>query len=109
MMVRGSTWRPVAGGANPKAPRRACRPRAMGMPMANPRTEPPRPTTSASPSIDRVTCERLAPTARSSASSRVRCPIRMLNVLAIRKAPTKRAINAKVSRKVLMIPTNWFT
>ena len=58
----------------------------------------PRP---ASSSTDRATWRRLAPIARSRASSRLRWATRIEKVLTIRKAPTVRAMPAKTSRKVV--------
>ena len=51
---------------------------------------------------ERMTWRRLAPMARSSASSRPRWATRMPKVLMMRKDPTKSATPAKTSRKVVM-------
>ena len=63
-----------------------------------------RPSTNASASTERRTCPRLAPTARSSASSRVRWATSIEKVLKMRKIATNSAMNANASRNVLM---NW--
>ena len=49
----------------------------------------------------RFTWRRLAPSARRSASSRLRCATSMLNVLKMMKDPTKIEMTAKTSRKML--------
>ena len=76
-------------------------PTASTKPSPMPTTEPIRPTTDASSSTERATCRRLAPIARSSASSRLRWATRIEKVLTMRKAPTVSATPAKTSRKVL--------
>ncbi len=60
--------------------------------------------TRASSSTDCVTCERDAPMARNSASSRLRWATRIENVLTMRKVPTNSATAAKTSKKLLMKP-----
>ena len=62
----------------------------MRIPTPKPRTEAMKPVTAASTSTDVITCARVAPSARNSASSRVRCATRMLNVLMMRKLPTNK-------------------
>ncbi len=54
-----------------------------------------KPVNAASPSTDRRTCFRLAPRARSSASSRVRWATTIVKVLTMMNPPTTSAINAK--------------
>ena len=49
------------------------------------------------PEYRRNTCRRLAPTMRKSASSLVRCPTMMENVLRMVKPPTKSEMKAKTS------------
>ncbi len=66
-----------------------------------------RPTMNASPSTERNTWRRLAPTIRSSASSRVRWPTVMENVFRMVKPPTNRAMKPKTSRAVLKKPKAW--
>ena len=61
----------------------------------------------ASARTDRKTWRRLAPTMRSRASSRVRCPTMMENVLRMVKPPTKSAMNAKTSRAMLKKLSAW--
>ena len=58
------------------------------------------PTMAASPSTERNTWRRLAPTTRSRASSRVRCPTVMEKVLKIVKAPTNSEMKANTSKAV---------
>ena len=55
------------------------------------------PTRAASASTERVTWRRVAPTARSSASSLVRWATSIVKVLTIRKMPTNSAIPAQAS------------
>ena len=74
------------------------------MPSPRPRVPPSSPRTSASTSTEPVTWRRLAPRARSSASSRERWATRIEKVLTMRKAPTTRATPAKTSRKVSRKP-----
>ena len=57
-----------------------------------PIVEPSSPSTSASSCTDRITWRREAPSARSSASSRLRWATRIENVLTIRNVPTTSAI-----------------
>ena len=58
---------------------------ASSTPSPSPSVEPMTPTTNASSSTDRVTCRFEAPSARSSASSRLRWATRIEKVLTIRK------------------------
>ena len=67
--------------------------------------DPTRPTTSASIITERVIWPRLAPIARSRASSRPRWATRIEKVLTMMKEPTSRAMPAKTSRKVVMKPS----
>ena len=71
----------------------------MPAPAATPRTEPSRPTRSASTTTERVICPFEAPRARSSANSFVRCATIIENVLAIKKVPTRRPTRPKAVRK----------
>uniref|UniRef100_A0A6J7NAZ0 Unannotated protein n=1 Tax=freshwater metagenome TaxID=449393 RepID=A0A6J7NAZ0_9ZZZZ len=64
---------PVDGRSTPAALSRLRRPTARPTPETSPIREPTRPITNASTSSAKVTCLRLAPTARSSAFSRRRC------------------------------------
>ena len=63
----------------------------------------------ASPSTDRNTWRRLAPTIRSRASSRVRCPTMIENVLKMVNAPTNSEMNAKTSSAVEKNDSAWLT
>ena len=69
---RPLTTVPLAGMPKPTAPSRLFRPTANATPSTRPSTAEMMPTTSASPSTAPRTCRRLAPSARSKASSRVR-------------------------------------
>ena len=62
--------------------------------------EPISAISAASSSTERRTCTPLAPSARSSASSRTRWATRMLKVLAMMKPPTRIAITANAIRNV---------
>ena len=103
MKVRGSNvTAPVE--AEPKTDSRA---RAIRMPTTKPRIDATNPVTAASTSTDVITWARVAPSARRSASSRVRCATRMLKVLMMRKLPTNNEMKAKtrsgVPMNVLMV------
>ena len=52
-----------------------------------------------------MTCRRLAPSARSSASSRVRWATMIENVLKMMNAPTNSAMNANTSSAVRKNPS----
>ena len=103
---RRPAWRSSAGhahhdGSPSRSGRPATAPPARAQPVAggDPGHLPPSsPTRAASPSTSRRTCRRDSPTARSSASSRVRCPTSIENVLAMTKLPTTRAMAANPSR-----------
>ena len=86
--------------SSPKFAKSARMPMASSTPRPSPRVEPTIPTTNASSSTERITCRLEAPSARSSASSRLRCATRIENVLTIRKPPTTSEMPAKISRKV---------
>ncbi len=79
-------------------------PTARPTPRAKPTAEATRPTTAASASTERVICLRDAPTARIRATSLVRWATSIVNVLEIRKTPTKSAMPAKPSRTCLRLP-----
>ncbi len=68
------------------------------MPTAKPTAEPITPISNASSRTERSTCPRLAPIARSSASSWVRCATMIENVLRMRKMPTSTATRPKPTR-----------
>ena len=69
------------------------------MPTRNPNSDPTMPMSSASISTDRMICQRLAPIARSSASSCVRCDTMIENVFRIRNTPTSSATAPKPRKK----------
>ena len=98
--VRASNTSGAGGSVTPNALSTAFRPTAASTPSPRPTIEAAIPTSAASPSTDRNTCRRLAPTIRSSASSRVRWPTVIENVLKIVNAPTNREINANTSSAV---------
>ena len=81
MIVRGSSWLVVLGNSIPKLRSRPCSPSAIRNPKPSPTPDATMPTMSASARTDRLTCLTLAPSARSKPSSRVRCAIRIENVL----------------------------
>ena len=89
----------------PKAARSPFEPAATTTPPPTPMAEATKPTMSASASTDRVTCFRLAPRARRSASSRSRWATMIVKVLKMMNEPTNRATAAKASRKVLKKPS----
>ena len=74
-------------------------------PPSTPSTEPSTPITAACTTIEENTCAGEAPTARSSANSRIRWRICMVNVLAMMNAPTNRASTANTSRNVETKPS----
>jgi hypothetical protein len=79
--------RSSAGPAGNVTPNPSSTPRsafAASTPSPVPIAEPNTPTSSASPSSSPNTCRGVAPAARSSASSRVRWVITIVNVFAIR-------------------------
>jgi hypothetical protein len=90
-----------AGIVSPNASINALSPRDRKMPAKMPTTDASRPTSTDSNSTLLTTCRRLAPIARSSAISRVRCCTMIEKVLKIRNAPTMRAMIANTSRNVL--------
>jgi hypothetical protein len=98
MTVRGSSVTLLVA-LEPNSDSRAF---AMRMPTPNPSRDAMSPVIAASTRTELMTCARVAPRARSSASSRVRCATRMLNVLMIRKLPTNSEMNAKTSNGVPM-------
>jgi hypothetical protein len=101
MIVRGSTSVGPGGNSAPIALNSALSPSATPMPASSPTADAISPTTTDSPSTDRVIWRRLAPSARISASSLVRCAIRIENVLKMMNAPTNSATPANTSRNVL--------
>ena len=70
-----------SGKSAPRAENMACRPKATSTPSPSPTKVETRPTTTASHTTDWVICRPLAPSARSSPSSRIRWPTMMVKVL----------------------------
>ena len=79
--VRGSNVSGPAGRLVPKPLMSALSPMAATTPRPTPIADETNPTIAASVSTERSTCPRLAPTIRSRASSRVRWPTMIENVL----------------------------
>ncbi|TQJ74535.1 hypothetical protein FBY22_7539 [Streptomyces sp. SLBN-31] len=90
--ARRDDQRPVRDGWAPRVPISERRPAPMPMPATRPVTPATVPTTNASIKHRRVTWRREAPTARISASSRVRWATSMVKVLAMMNVPTKSAM-----------------
>ena len=107
MTVRASNTSGPDGRVTPNPLRSVSSPRAASTPSPRPISDDTSPTMAASPRTDRNTWRRLAPTMRSSASSRVRCPTVMENVFRMVKPPTKSAMKAKTSSAVLKKPSAW--
>ena len=101
MIVRLSSTRLVVGRSMPSALNSALIAFAKPSPARMPTTEPITPIVSASSSTELSTWRRVAPSVRSSASSRERCATVIENVLKIRNAPTSTAMNANASRPVV--------
>ena len=100
--VRASNTSGDDGSTIPNAFSSALRPIAATTPRPRPISDAASPISAASPRTERNTCRRLAPTTRSSASSRVRWPTVIENVLKIVKPPTNSAIPPKISSAVEM-------
>ena len=98
--VRASNTSDPGGSVMPNPRSSACSPSAASTPRPMPMTEDTSPVMAASPSTERNTWRRLAPTIRSRASSRVRCPTMIENVLKMVNAPTNSEMNAKTSSAV---------
>ncbi len=92
------------GSSKPIMRMMASRPWAAPRPRTMPTAEATRPTRRASASTDVTRWRRLAPTARSRPSSRVRWATRIEKVLKMMKAPTRRATAANMSRAVVRKP-----
>ena len=107
--VRGSNTRGADGSVNPNAPSSALSPSAASTPTPSPITDAPTPTSAASLRTERKSCRRLAPTTRSNASSLVRCPTVIENVLKMVNAPTNSEINANTSSAVRKDDSSSFT
>ena len=98
--VRGSSTVPVGGNPAPMALNSAMIRRATAMPPKMPIAVPITPIPSASVAIRRLTWVAFAPIARSSASSRSRCPIVIWKTLLMMNAATKAVTKAKMSSPV---------
>ena len=109
MTVRASKTSGPDGSVRPNPLSSASRPTAARTPRPSPMRDDTSPTIAASRSTERKTWRRLAPTMRSRASSRVRCPTMMENVLTMVNEPTKSAMNANTSNAVLRKPSAWLT
>ncbi len=107
MTVRASNTRGPDGSVTPKPLSSFSSPMAASTPRPRPISDDTSPTISASPRTERNTWRRLAPTMRSSASSRVRWPTMMEKVLRMVKPPTNSAMKAKTSNAVLRKPRAW--
>ena len=79
--VRGANTSDPGGSVTPNPLNRACSPSAASTPRPSPITEETSPVIAASPSTEPNTWRRLAPTMRSRASSLVRWPTMIENVL----------------------------
>ena len=79
--VRGSNVSGPVGSEAPNPLSSASSPMAASTPRPTPIADETNPTIAASVSTERRTCPRLAPTTRSRASSRVRWPTMIENVL----------------------------
>ena len=107
MTVRASKTSGPEGSVTPKPLKSFSSPMAASTPRPRPTSDDTSPTISASPRTERNTWRRLAPTMRSSASSRVRWPTMMEKVLRMVKPPTNSAMKAKTSNAVLRKPRAW--
>ena len=109
--VEPFTTRSDVGTSKPNAPITARNPMARPRPNPTPTSDASNPTSNASPSTEPRTCRPEAPSARSSASSRVRWAMTIENVLTMMNEPTNRAMIAKISRNVVKKPrpcSIWF-
>ena len=105
MTVRASKTSEPDGSVTPNPLNSFSSPRAASTPRPRPMSDDTRPTTAASPRTDWKTWRRLAPTMRRRASSRVRCPTMMENVLRMVNPPTKSAMKAKMRSAVFKNPS----
>ena len=104
-MVLPRSCKDVLGRSMPNALSNPCRATARPIPATTPRMEATSPVTKASETTETITWRRLAPMARKSASSFVRCATMMENVLKMMKAPTNSAMNANASNAVRKNPS----
>ena len=103
-IVRGFITIPGEGKPAPIALNAATISCATPIPATVPMTVPATPIPNASMEIIRRTCLPEAPIARSSASSRNRCPMVIWNTLLMITEATKAVMNAKISRPVWKNP-----
>ena len=96
----GLTTRWSVGMFSPTALSSAARPWDRPMPAKKPAVDARIPNTKASIRVLPNTWRRVAPTQRSSASSRARCATRIWKVFWMTSAETRAAMMAKTSRKV---------
>ena len=96
----GVTANPALGRSMPPLRRPQKATKASPTPTRKPSKADTRPTTPASTSTEPSTCRRVAPRARSRASSRVRWAIKMPNVFEIMNMPTNKATAAKTNKIV---------
>ena len=99
----------MGGSFSPRLLSNAFNSSASSIPSPTPTIDATSPTTADSTRIDASTCRRLAPSARKSASSRLRCVTTMLNVLKMMNAPTNSATNPKIRKNVRRKPRPVFT
>ncbi len=95
--VRSTISSGPSGTSNPRLDTIPSSSAARPMPTASPISAATKPTSAASRMTATITCRPLAPMARSSPNSRVRCATRIANVLKMMKAPTTRPIAANPS------------
>src|ERR1700750_710264 len=95
--VRGSNTSDPEGSVTPNPRSSASSPSAASTPRPRPITDETSPVRAPAPSTKRNTWRRLAPTIRSRASSLVRCPTMIENVLKMVNPPTNSEMNAKTS------------
>ena len=105
--VRGAKTSGPDGRVMPKPLSSSSRPRAASTPRPRPTSDATVPRMAASTSTDRNTCRRLAPTIRSRASSRVRWPTMIENVLKMVNPPTNSEMKANTSRAVEKKESAW--
>ena len=105
-IVRVSSTVDVSGRSRPSSRSSWSRPTPRAMPASNPSADATTPTRKASSTTDRTTCPPVAPIARSSPSSRVRCATRIVKVLKMMNAPTTTPMAAKPRSASVKNPRN---
>jgi hypothetical protein len=98
--VRVAITVPVLGRSMPKDLNTALSAAAKPMPPSTPSTDPSTPITAASTTTERRIWGRVAPSVRSSPSSRMRWAIVMLKMLKIRNEPTTRVTPPNTSSTI---------